>query len=85
MTLTDTIVANHIEIKTNTGDVRFDDADAETLSVKTDTGDVKGTLLTSKIFYAKSDTGKINVPKSTSGGICEIETDTGNISIQIKW
>lgn len=84
VTLTNTLVANHINIKTSTGDVKFEDSDADTLSIKTDTGDVKGTLLTSKIFYAKTDTGKINVPKTTEGGLCEIETDTGNINIQIK-
>lgn len=84
VTLTETLVANHINIKTNTGNVKFEDSDADTLSIKTDTGDVKGTLLTSKIFYAKTDTGSVNVPKTTEGGLCEIETDTGDISIKIK-
>ena len=79
-----TIIANHIEVKTSTGSVKFEDSDADTLKIKTDTGDVKGTLLTSKIFYVKSDTGKTNVPPSTTGGLCEIETDTGDINIQIK-
>ena len=82
--LTNTVVEKHIEIKRSTGDVTFHDSDAETLHVKTDTGDVRGTLLTSKVFYVKTDTGKVNVPKSTTGGLCEIETDTGDIDITIK-
>lgn len=80
----DVLIYNHIQIQTSTGDVKLEDSDASTLKIKTSTGDVKGTLLTSKIFYAKSDTGKIDVPKSTEGGMCEIETSTGDISFTIK-
>ena len=37
----------------------------------------------SKYFYVKSDTGNIRVPTSTKGGLCEIETDTGDVKIEI--
>ena len=84
ITLTNTIISNHILIKASTGDVKFNDSDAETLNITTSTGDVRGTLLTSKVFYVSSDTGKINVPKSTEGGLCEIKTDTGDVNISIK-
>ena len=84
VTLKDVVIDNHIQIETSTGNVKFDDSDATTLSIKTSTGDVKGTLLTKKIFYVKTDTGKVNVPTSTEGGLCEITTDTGDISISIK-
>lgn len=84
ITFTDTVVADHINAKASTGNVRFEDSDADTLTIQTSTGDVKGTLLTSKIFSAKSDTGKIDVPTSTTGGLCEIKTDTGDIKITIK-
>ncbi len=84
VTLTNTVITKHIEIGTSTGDVKFVDSDAETLKVETDTGDVTGTLLTSKVFYAETDTGRVDVPKSTTGGLCEIKTDTGNIKITIK-
>lgn len=84
VTLTNSVMKENINITASTGNVKFEDSDADTLNIKTDTGDVKGTLLTSKIFYVKTDTGKVNVPKSTTGGICEIETDTGDVSIQIK-
>ena len=49
----------------------------------TDTGEVKGTLRSEKIFFTESDTGKISVPKSVTGGRCEITTDTGDIEIEI--
>ena len=82
--LTDTIVNQHLEIKASTGDVTLTDSDADTIKVQTDTGDIKGTLLTDKIFYAHSDTGKVNVPKSTTGGLCELISDTGDITVSIK-
>jgi len=82
--MTNSIMEENIDIKTSTGDVNFDGADAATLHIKTSTGDVKGTLLTSKIFQAKSSTGKINVPTSTTGGLCEVETSTGDIVLSIK-
>ena len=82
--LKDVIVENHIKIKTSTGDVKLEDSDAATLNITTSTGDVKGTLLTNKIFYVHTDTGKVNVPTSTEGGLCEITTDTGDVSISIK-
>ena len=70
-------------IERSTGDIKLFDCDAAELFIKTDTGDVSGTLLTPKIFSAKTDTGKIDVPKSTSGGLCEVITDTGDIRISI--
>jgi DUF4097 and DUF4098 domain-containing protein YvlB len=71
-------------IKTSTGNIRLEDCDAETLTLKSDTGSIKGNLLTSKDFYASSDLGKVTVPHSTTGGRCEIETDTGDINITVN-
>ena len=51
--------------------------------MKTDTGDVTGSLLSDKIFFAESDVGSVDVPKTTTGGVCEIRTDTGKIAITI--
>ena len=78
------VVSGKLSITRSTGDVEFEDCDAAELYVKTSTGDVEGSLLTSKIFFTKSSTGRINVPKTTSGGACEIETSTGDIEIYIK-
>ena len=81
--LTSTIAAKKLSIETDTGDVKFDHSDAAEIFVETDTGNVTGTLLTEKIFLVETDTGRISVPKSVTGGKCEITTDTGNIKISI--
>ena len=78
------VIAKDFSIERSTGDVTLDGCDAETLWIKTDTGDVTGTLLSDKIFMAQSDTGKVEVPKSTSGGVCEVSTDTGKILLSVR-
>ena len=84
ITLENVVASEKFSIKRDTGDVRFEDADAAEIEVETDTGSVSGSLRSEKIIFATSDTGKIDVPKSTTGGRCEITTDTGNIKIEIK-
>lgn len=81
--LTRMLAAGKITVERSTGDVRFEAADAAELFVKTATGDVSGTLLTEKIFFAESSTGSIRVPRTTTGGTCEITTSTGDILIEI--
>lgn len=78
------IAEGNFNISADTGDVKFDKCDAAEIYVKTDTGDIRGTLNSDKIFFTKTDTGKIDVPKTTSGGRCEIETDTGDIKITVN-
>ena len=56
---------------------------AAEILIKTDTGDVKGSLLSEKVFVVQTDTGSIDVPKTVSGGRCEITTDTGDIKISL--
>ncbi len=82
--LSDVIVTEKLLINRNTGDVTFDGADAAEMFVKTSTGHVKGTLLSQKVFIAQTDTGRVDVPKTISGGKCEIVTDTGDIKLSIK-
>ena len=81
--LKDVIASERFDIETDTGKVSFDRCDAGEISVKTDTGRVTGTLLSDKVFFTKADTGDVDVPRTTSGGKCEIETDTGDIRISI--
>lgn len=83
MNLTNVIATNSFNFNASTGRVIFDGCDAGEIYIKTSTGSVTGTLLTSKIFYATTENGKVDVPRTTTGGICEIQTDTGNISIRI--
>ena len=81
--LTDVIATETFKIKRSTGDVHLDGCDASTMEIITDTGDVSGNLLSEKVFIAQTDTGRVNVPKSVTGGKCEITTDTGDVSISI--
>lgn len=80
--LKNVIASEKLIIERDTGNVKFDGCDAAEINVETDTGDVTGSLLTEKVFIVDSDTGEVDVPKSASGGKCEIETDTGNIKIK---
>lgn len=82
--LKNVLAAGQFTIERDTGDVRFEGCDAAEISVTTDTGDITGTLLTDKIFFANSDTGKVDVPKTVTGGRCELTTDTGKIHITIS-
>ena len=82
--MTDVIASGVFKLDRTTGDISLDRCDAESIYIETDTGDVSGLLLSDKIFLTDTDTGKVKVPKSTSGGRCEIETDTGDISMEVK-
>lgn len=82
--LSNVISTEKFDIKRSTGNVKFELCDSADLSITTDTGDVKGSLLSEKIFITQTDTGKIDVPKTLTGGKCEISTDTGDIIITIK-
>ena len=77
------IVAGELHINTGTGDVKLTRSDAASLKISTDTGNVEGSLLSEKIFHTETDTGTVRVPKSTSGGLCEVVTDTGYITFTI--
>lgn len=84
ISLNNVIAKEKLSIKRNTGDVKLEGCDAGELFIKTTTGRVKGSLLSDKVFVTKTDTGRVNVPKTVSGGKCEITTDTGDIDIKIK-
>lgn len=82
--LKNVIAAENFSIERSTGDVIFEGSDAAEIYVKTSTGDVTGTLLSEKVFIAESNTGSVNVPKTVTGGKCEIKTSTGDIKIDIQ-
>ena len=81
--LTNVIADEKITIERSTGDIVFIGCDASEIYAEASTGDITGSLLTEKVFFAQSDTGRINVPKTITGGRCELATDTGNIKIEI--
>lgn len=81
LTMKNVIAAETISIKRSTGDVRLEQCDAKSLTIETDTGDVTGSLRSGKVFQVKTDTGRVDVPETTTGGVCKITTDTGDIKI----
>ena len=83
LTFVEFIAEKHFESNGDTGKVSFRNSDAETLKIKTSTGNVVGNLLTNKIFRVKTSTGKVTLPEERTGGLCEIETSTGDINISI--
>ena len=84
ITLKSVIAEGKFDVERDTGDVIFEKSDAKEIFVETDTGDVEGSLLSSKIFVVETDTGRKSVPETTSGGICKISTDTGDIIITVN-
>lgn len=84
ISLKNVISDESITIKRSTGDVEFDSCDAAELSIETSTGDVTGTLLSEKVFITHSSTGSVDVPKTVTGGRCEITTSTGDVMVSIK-
>ena len=83
ISLKNVIAAGSFSIESDTGDVRLENSDAAQISIETDTGDVTGTLLSEKVFIVDTSTGRVSVPKTVTGGKCEITTSTGDIRIDI--
>lgn len=82
--LRNVIASQDFSLERTTGNISLKDCDAGELFIKTSTGNVAGSLLSDKVFITDTSTGNISVPKTTSGGKCEITTSTGNISIEIS-
>lgn len=82
--LKNVIAAGTCSIERSTGDVSFEQCDAAEIFVKTDTGDVTGSMCSEKVFITETSTGDVHIPKSTTGGRCEITTSTGDISITVQ-
>ena len=66
----------------STGNITLDRFDAASLYIKTSTGDVAGSLLSEKVYITDTSTGRVRVPKTVSGGKCEIKTSTGDITFE---
>ena len=82
--LSHVIASDSLSLSRSTGDIRLERCDAQELDIHTTTGEVKGTLLSDKVFLTETTTGSVSVPKSVTGGRCEISTATGDIDITIQ-
>ena len=83
LTLKNVVATGSFNIERSTGDVKFDSSDAAEIKVNTSTGDVTGTFKSPKIFFTDTRTGNVDVPRTTTGGTCEITTTTGDIELKI--
>lgn len=81
--LSNVVATEKFSIDRTTGNIKFDNSDANEIFAETKTGDIKGTLRTDKVFIARTSVGKIDVPKTVTGGRCEISSDTGKIEINV--
>lgn len=82
--ISNALINSSIDINSSTGSISLLDSDAASIYIESTTGGVTGTLLSPKTFKVNTTTGSINVPQGTSGGLCEIKTTTGSISMSIK-
>jgi len=74
-----------INASTVSGEIRLVKCDAPNLTIKSTSGAVWGSLLSGdKIFDAHSSSGSIHVPQSyAGGGVCKVNTTSGDINISI--
>ena len=78
------IAEGKLDMEADTGSITLTRCDAASLELSTDTGDIEGSLLSEKIFHTETSIGNIRVPKGISGGVCEVETDTGDITFTVE-
>ncbi len=84
LALTELTATAALTVERETGNITLARCDGASLSIKTTTGHVSGSLASEKLFLTETDTGRVSVPRSTAGGICDIKTTTGDISITVE-
>lgn len=77
------MVAGDMKLSNTSGGMELGGCDAANLQLSSTSGSIKGTLLTEKIFVADATSGSVDVPKTTSGGMCEVTTTSGSIKMSI--
>ncbi len=80
---TSVVASGDINLENSSGGIVLEACDAENLKLSATSGSIRGTLLTEKIFQADATSGSVDVPKTTSGGVCEVTTTSGSIKISI--
>lgn len=82
--LNSAVALGKLQIYSKSGDVELKVCDASEIFIETLSGDVEGSILSDKVFIARSSTGLVEVPKTVSGGRCEIVSKSGNIYIKLS-
>lgn len=84
ISLTDVLLSGNLKLNTTSGTISLKDCDAGSLELRSSSGDILGSLLSDKKFITKSSSGNIQVPETTSGGVCKVETSSGDIRFSIE-
>lgn len=75
--------AGSMKLNTSSGAISLTNCDAGSLELRSSSGDILGSLLSDKRFITKSSSGSIQVPETGSGGVCKVETSSGDIRFKI--
>ena len=76
------VVAQQIQCNTTSGDMELERCDAETLTLNSVSGDISGALLREKVYSCSTVSGDVRVPKNQSGGVCTVNTVSGDIKFR---
>ncbi len=79
----DVIATGDINLENSSGGIAMEACDATNLKLEATSGSIRGTLLTEKIFQANATSGSVDVPETTSGGVCEVTTTSGSINFSL--
>lgn len=79
----DLIASESIRMETVSGGIKLTGCDAATLWLKAVSGSVTGTLRTDKKFVTHTTSGSVSVPDTVGGGICEVNTVSGSIHLDV--
>ncbi len=71
------------EVRTVSGGVGIENCDGGEYFIKTSSGSVRASFRSAKIFSCKTSSGSVDAPHSTEGGVCVVETSSGNIRLSI--
>lgn len=77
------IASGDMRLENNSGGISLDACDAANLRLSATSGSIRGNVLSPKNFIAKATSGSVDVPKSASGGLCEVSTTSGSIQIRV--
>ncbi len=72
-----------VNVKENSGNIKIRKSDANIFVIDSKSGNVNAEFTSPKIYTVESKSGKINIPESLSGGMCKINTDSGNVRVSI--
>ncbi len=77
------IASEEICINNSSGGIELERCDAGNLKLEATSGNIEGTLLSEKTFLADATSGNVEVPRTTTGGRCEVATSSGDIFMSI--